>query len=178
MKKTVLGAIFAGGLMVSATTAFAGGVGFANVQDIFETSPLGKAKVTADEKKLNPQIEELKKKITSLQDKINSYEQEVEDVKHDVSKSDNKDSKSAKVDEQAKKQAQEELEKAMKDYQNLIDQVQKMAADDADAFKDALSKASAQVATDKQLDAILPSEMSLYNVDSVDVTKDIIAKMQ
>ncbi|MDE4969823.1 OmpH family outer membrane protein, partial [Francisella tularensis subsp. holarctica] len=36
MKKTILGAMIAGGFMVSSTTAMAGGVGFANVQDIFE----------------------------------------------------------------------------------------------------------------------------------------------
>ncbi|MDE5024812.1 OmpH family outer membrane protein, partial [Francisella tularensis subsp. holarctica] len=77
-----------------------------------------------------------------------------------------------------KQQAQADLEKAMKDYQNLMNQVQTMASDDADAFKDALIKASAQVAIEKQLDAILPAEMSLYNVDSSDVTKDVIAKMQ
>ncbi|MDE4959663.1 OmpH family outer membrane protein, partial [Francisella tularensis subsp. holarctica] len=41
MKKTILGAMIAGGLMVSETTAIAVGVCFANVQDIFETSHLG-----------------------------------------------------------------------------------------------------------------------------------------
>ncbi|MDE4949061.1 OmpH family outer membrane protein, partial [Francisella tularensis subsp. holarctica] len=50
---------------------------------------------------------------------------------------------------------------AMTDYQNLMNQVLQMSSDDADAFKDALIKASAQVATEKQLDAILPAEMSL-----------------
>lgn len=59
-----------------------------------------------------------------------------------------------------------------------MNQVQKMASDDSDAFKDALTKASAQIAKKKQLDAILPAEMSLYNVDNIDVTKDVIAKMQ
>ncbi|MDE4951240.1 OmpH family outer membrane protein, partial [Francisella tularensis subsp. holarctica] len=38
--------------------------------------------------------------------------------------------------------------------------------------------ASAQVAKEKQLDAILPADMSLYTVDSIDVTKDVIAKMK
>ncbi|MDE4969657.1 OmpH family outer membrane protein, partial [Francisella tularensis subsp. holarctica] len=44
--------------------------------------------------------------------------------------------------------------------------------------KDAVIKATAKVAKEKQLDAILPAEMSLYNVDSIEVTKDVIAKMQ
>ncbi|MDE4988570.1 OmpH family outer membrane protein, partial [Francisella tularensis subsp. holarctica] len=69
-------------------------------------------------------------------------------------------------------------EKAMKDYQTLMNQDQKLASDDADAYKDALIKASAQVAKEKQLDAILPADMSLYNLDSIDVTKDVRAKMQ
>jgi Skp family chaperone for outer membrane proteins len=56
--------------------------------------------------------------------------------------------------------------------------VQNLASTDAEAFKDALSKASADVAKDKKLDAILPAEMSLYNVDSIDVTKEIVAKMK
>lgn len=179
MRKTILGAIIYGGLMVSATTAMAGGVGFANVQDIFETSPLGKAKVTADEKKLKPQMDQLKQNITALQEKVNAYTQEKDDVQTDDSKGDTKDAQATdKVENQDKQQAQADLEKAMKDYQNLMNQVQKMASDDADAFKDALTKASAQVAKEKQLDAILPAEMSLYNVDSIDVTKDVIAKMQ
>ncbi|AKN84904.1 OmpH family outer membrane protein [Francisella orientalis] len=173
MKKTILGAMIVGGLMVSATTAMAGGVGFANVQDIFETSPLGKAKVTADEKKLKPQMDQLKQNITALQQKVNAYTEEKDDVRADDAKGDTKDAQAAD-----KVEAQADLEKAMRDYQNLMNQVQKMASDDADAFKDALTKASAQVAKDKQLDAILPAEMSLYNVDSVDVTKDVIAKMQ
>ncbi|MDE5012592.1 OmpH family outer membrane protein, partial [Francisella tularensis subsp. holarctica] len=83
-----------------------------------------------------------------------------------------------KVENQEKQNAQPDLEKAMKDYQNLMNQVQKIASDDADAFKDALIKDSAQVAKEKQLDAILPAEMSLYNVDSHDVTKDVIAKIK
>ncbi|ALB02123.1 membrane protein [Francisella persica ATCC VR-331] len=172
MRKTILGAIIVGGLMVSTTTAMAGGVGFANVQDIFETSPLGKAKVTADEKKLKPQMDQLKQNITTLQEKVNAYTQEKGDVQ-------TKNAQAAdKVESQDKQQVQADLEKAMKDYQNLMNQVQKMASDDADAFKDALTKASAQVAKEKQFDAILPAEMSLYNVDSIDVTKDVIAKMQ
>jgi Skp family chaperone for outer membrane proteins len=179
MKKTILGALIAGGLMISATTAMAGGVGFANVQDVFETSPLGKAKVTADEKKLKPQMDELKKNITALQEKVNSYTEEKDTVQSDDANGDTKQAQSAdKVENQDKEQAQADLEKSMREYQNLMNQVQKMASDDADAFKDALTKASAEVAKDKQLDAILPAEMSLYNVDSIDVTKDIIAKMQ
>ncbi|QIV96771.1 periplasmic chaperone for outer membrane proteins Skp [Allofrancisella inopinata] len=179
MKKTIIGAAIAGSLMFSATTAMAGGVGFANVQDIFETSPLGKAKVTADEKKLKPQMDELKQNITALQDKVNSYTEEKDQVEFDEAKGDTKDAESADQQENAdKQQAQVDLQKAMKEYQNLMAQVQKMASDDADAFKDALTKASAEVAKDKQLDAILPAEMSLYNVDSIDVTKEVIAKMQ
>lgn len=179
MKKTLLGAAIAGSLLVSATSAFAGGVGFANVQDVFETSPLGKAKVSADEKKLKPQMDELKKNITTLQEKVNSYTEEKDQVQSDDAKGDTKDAQAAdKVENSDKQQAQADLEKAMRQYQDLMNQVQKMASDDADAFKDALNKASADVAKDKQLDAILPAEMSLYNVDSVDVTKDIIAKMQ
>ncbi|MDE4980185.1 OmpH family outer membrane protein, partial [Francisella tularensis subsp. holarctica] len=96
---------------------------------------------------------------------------EKDDVQTDDSKGDTKDSQSAdKVENQDKQQAQADLEKAMNDYQNLMNQVQKMASDDADAFKDALIKASAQVAKEKQLDAILPAEMILYNVDSIVVT--------
>lgn len=179
MKKTLLGAAIAGGLLISATSAFAGGVGFANVQDVFETSPLGKAKVTADEKKLKPQMDELKKNITALQEKVNSYTEEKDQVAADDAKGDTKDAQAAdKAENTDKAQAQADLEKAMQQYQDLMNQVQKMASDDADAFKDALTKASADVAKDKQLDAILPAEMSLYNVDSIDVTKDIVAKMQ
>lgn len=178
MKKTLLGVAIAGGLLVSATSAFAGGVGFANVQDVFESSPLGKAKVTADEKKLKPQMDELKKKITELQEKVNSYTQEKDDVQADDAKGDTKDAEVAdKTENKDKEQAQADLEKAMKEYQDLMNQVQKMASDDADAFKDALNKASAKVAEKKKLDAVLPSEMSLYNVDSIDVTKDIVAEM-
>ncbi len=124
-------------------------------------------------------MDQLKQNITALQEKVNVYTQEKDDVQTDDSKGDTKDAQSAdKVENQDKQQAQADLEKAMKDYQNLMNQVQKMASDDADAFKDALIKASAQVAKEKQLDAILPAEMSLYNVDSIDVTKDVIAKMQ
>ncbi|MDE4953527.1 OmpH family outer membrane protein, partial [Francisella tularensis subsp. holarctica] len=36
----------------------------------------------------------------------------------------------------------------------------------------------AHVSKEKHLDAILPAEMSLYNVYSIDVTKDVISKMQ
>lgn len=179
MKKTLLGTAIAGGLLISATSAFAGGVGFANVQDVFETSPLGKAKVIADEKKLKPQIDELKKNITTLQEKVNFYKEEKNDVTADDAKGDTKDAETAdEADGSDKVQAQADLEKAMKQYQDLINQVQKMASDDADAFKDSLTKAAADVAQDKQLDAVLPAEMSLYNVDSIDVTKAVIAKMQ
>ena len=179
MKKTLLGTAIAGGLLISATSAFAGGVGFANVQDVFETSPLGKAKVTADEKKLKPQMDELKKNITTLQEKVNAYTQEKDDVSADDAKGDTKDAEAAdKAENSDKAQAQADLEKAMKQYQDLMNQVQKMASDDADAFKDSLTKAAADVAKDKQLDAVLPAEMSLYNVDSIDVTKAVIAKMQ
>ena len=179
MKKTLLGTAIAGGLLISATSAFAGGVGFANVQDVFETSPLGKAKVTADEKKLKPQIDELKKNITTLQEKVNAYTQEKDDVSADDAKGDTKDAETAdKAENSDKVQAQADLEKAMKQYQDLMNQVQKMASDDADAFKASLTSASADVAKEKQLDAILPAEMSLYNVDSIDVTKEIVAKMK
>jgi Skp family chaperone for outer membrane proteins len=149
------------------------------VQDVFETSPLGKAKVTADEKKLKPQMDELKKNITTLQEKVNAYTQEKDDVSADDAKGDTKDAEAAdKAENSDKVQAQADLEKAMKQYQDLMNQVQKMASDDADAFKDSLTKAAADVAKDKQLDAVLPAEMSLYNVDSIDVTKAVIAKMQ
>lgn len=179
MKKTLLGTAIAGGLLISVTSAFAGGFGFANVQDVFETSPLGKAKVTADEKKLKPQMDELKKNITTLQEKVNSYTEERDDITADEAKGDTKDAEAAdKAESSDKTQAQADLEKAMKQYQDLMNQVQEMASDDADAFKDSLTKAAAEVAKDKQLDAILPAEMSLYNVDSIDVTKDVIAKMQ
>ena len=179
MKKTLLGTVIAGGLLISATSAFAGGVGFANVQDVFETSPLGKAKVTADEKKLKPQMDVLKKNITTLQEKVNSYTEEKDDVITDDAKGDTADAATADKSEGSDKvQAQADLEKAMKQYQELMNQVQKMASDDADAFKDSLTKAAADVAKDKQLDAVLPAEMSLYNVDSFDVTKAVIAKMQ
>lgn len=179
MKKTILGIAIAGGLVISATSTFAGGVGFANVQDIFETSSLGKAKVTADEKKLKPQIDKLKKNITALQQKVNSYTEEKDDVIADDTKDNTKAAAAAeKAESSDKVQAQADLEKAIEEYQGLTNQIQKQASDDADAFKDALSKASAEVAKDKQLDVILPAEMSLYNIDSIDVTKDIIAKMK
>ena len=179
MKKTVLGVMIAGGLMVSASTAMAGGVCFANVQDIFETSPLGKAKVTADQQKLKPQMDKLKKTITTLQQKVNSYTEEKDDVASDDAKGDKSQAEAAdKTEDQDKQQAQADLEKAMQQYQNLMNEVQKMASDDADAFKDALTKASGDVAKDKGCDAVLPAEMSLYNVDGIDVTKQIVAKMQ
>ena len=179
MKKTHLGTAIAGGLLVSITSAFAGGIGFANVQDVFGTSPLGKAKVTADERQLKPQMDELKKNITTLQEKVNSYAEEKDDVTADDAKGDTTDGEKAdKVEDSDKAQAQADLEKAMKQYQDLMKQVQKMASDDSDAFKDSLTKAAADVAKDKQLDAVLPAEMSLYNVDSIDVTKAVIAKMQ
>jgi Skp family chaperone for outer membrane proteins len=178
MKKTLLGTAIAGGLLISATSAFAGGIGFANVQDVFETSPLGKAKVTADEKKLKPQMNELKKNITTLQQKVNSYTEEKDDVSADDAKDDTTEAETAdKAENTDKAQAQSDLGKAMKQYQDLMNQVQKMASDDADAFKNSLTKAAADVAKDKQLDAVLPAEMSLYNVDSIDVTKAVIAKM-
>ncbi|MDE4955237.1 OmpH family outer membrane protein, partial [Francisella tularensis subsp. holarctica] len=85
------------------------------------------------------------------------YNQEKVDVQTDDYKVDTKDAQSAdKVENQDKQQSQADLEKAMKDYQNLMNQVQKMASEDAEAFKDALIKASAQVAKEKQLDDILP----------------------
>ena len=178
MKKTLLGTAIAGGLLISATSAFAGGIGFANVQDVFETSPLGKAKVTGYEKKLKPQMNELKKDITTLQQKVNSYTEEKNDVSPDDAKDDTTKAVTAdKAENTDKAQAQADLGKAMKQYQDLMNQVQKMASDDADAFKDSLTEATAAVAKDKQLDAILPAEMSLYNVDSIDVTKAVIAKM-
>jgi Skp family chaperone for outer membrane proteins len=179
MKKTVTGMVIAGGLILSASAAMAGGVGFANVQDIFETSSLGKAKVTADEKALKPQMETLKKDITDLQEKVNSYTEEKDAALSDIAKGDTKaaaaDNKTKAADKIA---AQDALEKAMKQYQDLMYKVQNLASTDAEAFKDALSKASADVAKDKKLDAILPAEMSLYNVDSIDVTKEIVAKMK
>ncbi|MFC4892807.1 OmpH family outer membrane protein [Pseudofrancisella aestuarii] len=179
MKKTILGTIIAGGLMLSATSALAGGVGFANVQDIFEKSSLGKAKVTADEQKLKPQMDNLKKNITALQEKINAYETDKDAVEADNAKGDTKDAQAADQKEAADKaQAKADLQNAMKDYQDLMGQVQQMASDDADAFKDSLTKASQDVAKAKNLDAILPAEMSLYNADSLDVTNDIIAKMK
>lgn len=177
MKKTVTGIVIAGGLMLSASAAMANGIGFANVQDIFETSALGKAKVTADEKALKPQMDKLKKDITSLQEKVNSYTQEKDTAISDAAKG---DTKAAAVANEAKDkvQAQAALETAMKQYQDLMYKVQNLASTDAEAFKDALSKASADVAKDKKLDAILPAEMSLYNVDSIDVTKEIVVKMK
>ncbi len=178
MKKTLLGTAIAGGILISATSAFAGGVGFANVQDVFKTSPFGKAKVTADEKKLEPQMDELKKNITTLQEKVNSYTEEKNDVAADDAKGDTKDAAAADKAEDSEAQAQADLEKAMKQYQDLMNQVEKMASDDADAFKDSITKAAAAVAKDKQLDAVLPAEMSLYNVDNIDVTKAVKAKMQ
>lgn len=179
MKKTLLGTAIAGGLLISATSAFAGGVGFANVQDVFETSPLGKAKVTADEKELKPKMNELKKNITTLQEKVNSYSEDSDEVDADEAKGDTADAEAAdKKEDSDKAQAQEDLNKAMKEYQDLMNKVQKMASDDADAFKESLTKATGEVAKDKQLDAIFPAEMSLYNVDSIDVTKEVIAKMQ
>jgi Skp family chaperone for outer membrane proteins len=178
MKKTVTGMVIAGGLMLSASAAMANGVGFANVQDIFETSSLGKAKVTADEKALKPQMDTLKKDITSLQEKVNSYTQEKNVVVSDEAKGDTKAAAANKTEAADKIAAQDALEKAMKQYQDLMYKVQNLASTDAEAFKDALSKASADVAKDKKLDAILPAEMSLYNVDSIDVTKEIVAKMK
>ena len=179
MKKTVTGMVIAGGLMLSASAAMANGVGFANVQDIFETSSLGKAKVTADEKALKPQMDTLKKDITSLQEKVNSYTEEKDTAISDAAKGDTAEAETAdKAKAADKAAAQADLEKAMKQYQDLMYKVQNLASTDAEAFKDALSKASADVAKDKKLDAILPAEMSLYNVDSIDVTKEIVAKMK
>ncbi|RUS68927.1 hypothetical protein EGW08_023312 [Elysia chlorotica] len=185
MKKTIIGSVIAGGLMLSSTAAMAAGVGFANVQDIFNTSPLGKAKVTADEQELKPQMKKLRDNITALQQKVNAYTDEKDAAAADEAKKDDKDDKDDKdataavaAESKDKEQAQADLQAAMTEYQSLMNQVQKMASDDSDAFRDSLEKASAEVAKDKKLDAILPSEMSLYNVDSIDVTKDIIAKMK
>jgi Skp family chaperone for outer membrane proteins len=113
-------------------------------------------------------MNELKKDITTLQQKVNSYTEEKDDISaDDATEAENTD----------KAQAQSDLRKAMKQYQDLMNQVQKMASDAADAFKNSLTKATAAVAKDKQLNAVLPAEMSLYNVDSIDVTKAVIAKM-
>jgi len=179
MKKTIISTLIAGGLILSATSAMAGGVGFANVQDIFEQSSLGKAKVTADEQKLKPQMDELKKTITALQDKVNSYEEMKDEIMEDNSTDNTVEAKKDVAAEAADKtQAEADLEKAMGDYQALMTEVQKMASDDADAFRDSLTKASASVSKTKNLDAILPAEMSLYNKDGLDVTKEIIAQMK
>ena len=170
MKKAILSIAVAGSLVISATSAIAGGVGFVNIQDVFNSVPLGKEKANSDQKKLKPKIEKLKQEVTTLQAKVNQSTDK---------DSNSKDTKSSNKQETSDKtETQKKLQNAIQEYQSLMSQIQKTASDDAAAFKTALAKASEEVAKQKNLDAILPSEISLYNVDSADVTKDITAKMQ
>jgi len=178
MKKKILGTIVAGSLFLS-TSAFSAGIGFANMQDIYEKSPLGKTKVEADEKAMQPKMEALKGNITELQTQINKYEDDREALLGDITDGDISKAKTEKKDvTKDELNARADLEKAMKEYQDLMQTAQDMTAKDADVFKAKLDEVSKNIATKHDLDAILPEELSLYNSSDTDVTAHIIEQMK
>ena len=165
MKKTLL-AITIGLTAITASTAFAAceknDIGFLNVQSVFSTSALGQAKIKADQEKFQPQAAALEKKVQDLQKKVQQFAAEQK-------------ANSATQPTAEATQAQSDLQSAVAEYKALATKAQQQSQDDAQAFQDALSAASTEVATKKGLQAVLPSEISLYS--TCDITEEVSAQL-
>lgn len=179
MKKTLIAISMGMGLMTAGAAMAANQptVGFVNVQQVFQQSSLGQAQVDSDAKALQPQAEQLKAQIQGLQQQIAQYEQDQNKAEKDVAKG-----KTTKADAavaaqgQAEQKARADLKTALTQYQALVQQIQADSQKDAQAFQAALSTASQQVAQQQGLQAVLPSEISLYS--QLDVTDAVIAAMK
>tara|TARA_R110002167_G_scaffold168810_1_gene366576 strand:+ start:277 stop:825 length:549 start_codon:yes stop_codon:yes gene_type:complete len=178
MKKTLIALSLASGLLVAGTAMAANTIGFVNTQEVFNTSSFGKAKIESDNKDLKTEGQKLVKKIEDLQKQLIAYEDARNGSVVDSAVGDIKDAKKD-LDVQGKDQAKlrVELKSLIKEYQANLMEARKDAEKDAKEFNTHLKAATKVVAKEKHLEAILPSEFSLYAHKDANVTKEVITEM-
>ncbi|MDA7742423.1 hypothetical protein N8865_02295, partial [Francisellaceae bacterium] len=163
MKKTLIALSLASGLLVAGTAMAANTIGFVNTQQVFNTSSFGKAKIEMDNKDLKVEGKKLVKKIEGLQKQLIAFEDARNSSVVDSAVGDVKDAKKS-LTKQGKDQEKlrTELKSLIKEYQANLMEARKDAEKDAKAFNTHLKAATKEVAQKEDLEAVLPSEFSLY----------------
>ncbi|MED7789697.1 OmpH family outer membrane protein [Francisella sp. 19X1-34] len=142
-------------LISSTLSCFANSIGIVNVDKVFKSSKIGQVKLSKDQDQFKPKLEVIRKETKLLETKLK-----------------------AKHNTKQEKLIKENLKSSISKYEQLLTQVRNVSIKDYKSFKQELKQNVKQVSQSQHLDVVLPSELSLYNSNSVDITKEIINKMK
>jgi outer membrane protein len=162
IKATIL-SLTAGLLLVG--SAMAGtNVGIVNLTTVFQNVPQGSAALASLKEELAPQVQALQGKQQSLQQQIAAFNSNTS-----LSK------KQAATQKEALLTQQQNLQATVQSFQQSATQQEQALLNN---FNTALKAASTSVAQADHVDLVLSNQTTLYSVDSVDLTTQVVAAMQ
>lgn len=148
----------------AAAQVYAATVGIVNMETLFEQAQLAHTLNAASTELFNKKFDEQSQKEEAFNAEVEAYQKNAEIMSQQA----RQDTESALMKtQQALQQAQYELNQA----------VAKRKQDDADQFMSQVQDVVKNIAAQDNLDVVLPSGLSLYFTDSIDVTAQTLEQL-